>query len=169
MLQILYDIIFSPRNGFQTAIKTNSLLGPFLLLVAIGLINGFAITRTRGQPELLSLLYVGALLILWFTQSAFLNLIGELLGGIKGGKPLVICIGYTTFPFLFLTPFHSFSEPIFVAASLLLLAWAIWLEALAMEEAQHITLRKAVFACILPILVYVIVSFSGIFFPSQAS
>lgn len=169
MLKILYDIVFSPRNGFRRAIRRNSLLGPFILLLAIGLINGFAITRTRRQPELFSFFYVAALLILWFSQSAFLNLIGELLGGIKGGKALLICIGYTIFPFLFLTPIHSFSEPIFVAASLVLLAWAIWLEALAMEEAQDITFRKAIFACTLPIAIYVIISFSGIPFSSGGS
>ncbi len=169
MLQILYEIVFSPRIGFKKAIKENSLLGPSILISAIGLINGFAITETSGQPGLFSLLYVVALLIFWFSQSAFLNLIGELLGGKKGGKALFICIGYTIFPFLFLTPFHSFSEPIFVAASLILLVWVIWLEALAMEEAQDITFRKAIFACLLPIVVYVIVSFSGIPFTSRGS
>ncbi len=169
MLQILYEIVFSPRIGFRKAIKKNSTLGPSILISAIGLMNGFAIIESGDQLWLFSLFYVVALLIFWFSQSAFLNLIGELLGGKKGGKALLICIGYTIFPFLFLTPFHSFSGPIFVAASLILLAWVIWLEVLAMEEAQDITFKKAIFACLLPIAVYVIVSFSGISFTSRGS
>lgn len=161
MLEILYEIVFSPRSGFRKAIKKNSYLEPLILVLVIGLINGLSISSGRDQGEIVSLLYAFALLIFWFTQSAFLNLIGELLGGERGGKKLFICIGYAIFPFLFLAPFHFQPESIFVGFSLLLLIWATYLSILALEKALNLPFRKAVFAVLLPFVIYILISFAG--------
>lgn len=169
MLQILYEIVFAPQTGLKRAIKRDSLLEPLILILVIGLINGLAISARRDQIRTISILYIVALLIFWFTQSAFLNMIGELLGGRKGGRGLLICVGYTIFPFLFLTPFHSIPEPIFASFSLILLAWSTCLGVLAVKTALDLTLKRAIFTCMLPFLIYIIISTAGTFFSSSGS
>lgn len=180
-LDILYGIIFSPRQTMKTVGRQKPLGPSVALLLGVNLLTivllFFSFNDNQTFPNILpqagipleaakKFLYVSSIglffirLIYLFAITACYNLLGELLGGKGNAIGLLSALCLTSIPEIFSVPLLFLGRLLPLGSTLntlgnfLLWLWSLVLSILALREVLELSTGKALLVFFLPLLVF---------------
>lgn len=164
-LELFYELIFHPREGFRAAADNPPYGGAVGLVLGIYLLDFLAdastgamdfLGLTRDIWVLFGLSGMVIVAVAWFMQAAVVHFLAGVFGG-QGQAGVIFCLlGLAGAPLIFLPPVKllvaaaKLSGILVTAASVSLAAWAVVLAVLAVKETYRFTFGRAAAVVLIP-------------------
>lgn len=179
---ILYDLLFEPRNAMRKVAEVKN-AGQAVLIALISIfIPIFAVSFAIKDTSITTLVHIMigvkivASLLVWMIGSAIWNLIAEFFGGKGTALGLFAGLGFAHFPRIFIVPLwalaalmpESIQSLLMVISVLLILCWSVTLDVIAIKEIHQLSTAKAILVMMTPLLVLGLLCFITFIFISSS-
>ncbi|MDD4238588.1 MAG: Yip1 family protein [Desulfotomaculaceae bacterium] len=181
-LELVYGVLFEPVKTLQRAAQHPPLFFALLLVTILGLAGVLmwllTISRVLNQtaePSAMVLLsssarplqVLGAVLIFlwgyikWFSYSAFISLVAEMLGGVGRARNVAAIVGLSLIPTILIIPVQMLNYYLVSTAFILITVLVVWtwvtvLMVIGIKEVHGLSTGRTLLAVLSPVLLLVV-------------
>lgn len=164
-LELLYDLLLKPRQTFENIRETAELTHAAVILLLCNILNALALFSANYAVSIKIMFLVMIIiytLLNWTITVGVMHGMAHLVGGQGSYKQMLKLSGFISFITLFMVPCYmldlfmpTLAAIFFCIVGIGLFFWSIWLNILALSVNYNLSMLRAFFAYILPLLILI--------------